>query len=93
MDPSLKIQLFCGSLLVLSMLGIYMILVRTLANLEYAMNRLEEIVQREIQIRRRFLEKQHELAIRAREGDKNARNELLLNIPFLERLTKEKKNG
>jgi hypothetical protein len=93
MDPSLKLQIFFGAILMVTLLGLYMILVRTLANLEYAMNRLEEIVQREIQIRRRFLEKQHELAIRAREGDKNARNELLLNIPFLEKLSKEKKNG
>lgn len=89
MEPSLKLQLFFGAVLALTMLGLYMILVRTMANLEYAVARLEEIVVREIQIRRNFLEKQYELAIKAREGDKNARNELLLNIPFLERLSKE----
>lgn len=89
MEPDLKLPLFFAGTLVLVMLGIYMILVRTLANLEYAMDRLEEIVMREIQIRRSFLEKQRELALKAREGDKNARNELLLNIPFLERLSKD----
>jgi hypothetical protein len=89
MEPDLKLPLFFASVLVLALLGLYMILVRTLANLEYAVDRLEEIVTREIQIRRTFLEKQRELALRAREGDKNARNELLLNIPFLERLSKD----
>jgi hypothetical protein len=89
MEPDLKLPLFFASVLVLALLGLYMILVRTLANLEYAVDRLEEIVTREIQIRRSFLEKQRELAIKAKEGDKNARNELLLNIPFLERLSKD----
>jgi hypothetical protein len=91
MEPSLKLQIFFGVVLAATMLGLYMILVRTMANLEYAVDRLEEIVMREIQIRRSFLEKQRELAIKAREGDKNARNELLLNIPFLERLNKDGK--
>jgi hypothetical protein len=89
MELDLKLPLFFASVLVLALLGLYMILVRTLANLEYAVDRLEEIVTREIQIRRSFLEKQRELAIKAKEGDKNARNELLLNIPFLERLSKD----
>jgi len=93
MEPSLKLQLFFASVWVLTMLGLYMILVRTLANLEYAMNRMEEIIQREIQIRRRFMQKQNELSLKAQEGEKGAKNELLLNIPFLERLKKGDPNA
>jgi hypothetical protein len=93
MDPSLKMQLFFAIVLVVTMLALYMILVRTIANLEYSVNRLEEIIMREIQIRKRYMEKQGELALKAKDGDKNARNELLLNIPFLERLSKDSKNA
>lgn len=93
MDATLKMQIFFAAVLVMTLLGLYMIVVRTLANLEYAVNRLEDIVTREIQIRQRFLIKQKELALKAQDGDKNARNELLLNIPFLEKLSKDKKNA
>jgi len=93
MDASLKLQIFFAVILVGILLAMTMILIRTLANLEHSMDRLEEIVNREIQLRGRFLNKQKELADKAKDGDKAARNELLLNIPFLEKLNKERTTG
>ena len=94
MPTETKVQIIFAIILSLEMLGLFMIIIRTVANLEHAFNRVEEIVHREVQIA--FKHKNQEKIARenADHDDKNKgkKNDLLLNIPFMERLSKEKKN-
>lgn len=93
MDNGIKVQIVFSAILVLELLGLYMIIIRTVANLEYAFNRIEAIVGREVQLS--IKAKEHEKITRekAQQNDmsKSKKNDLLLNIPFMERLSKEKK--
>ena len=93
MAIDLKIQIVFALILAFELLGVYMIIVRTVANLEYAFNRAEEIVAREVQISMRFKEAEKVSAQKQEITDQNKskKNELLLNIPFMERLSKEKR--
>ncbi len=93
MSIDLKLQLFFAILLAFTLLGSYMLIIRTIATLEYAVNRLEEMVQMEIVLAKRH-NNQTALAKNqadAREKEQNQRNELLLNIPFLEKLREDNK--
>jgi hypothetical protein len=93
MPTEAKVQVVFAVLLALELLGLYMILIRTVANLEYAFNRIEAIINREIQLALRAKEQEKMTRDKARQNDmaKAKKNELLLNIPFMERLNKEKK--
>ena len=91
MDPSLKLSIFLAFLLFAGMLGLYMVLARTLANLEYALERIEELVEKELNLALKVKEREKEKAKKSGQNpDKHARNDLLLNIPFMDRLGKEK---
>jgi hypothetical protein len=94
MPPELKLQVFFAVLLCLSLLGVFMMLARTLAGLEYAMNRIEEVMGRELSLASRQMEREKEAAkMAAQQKDRRSRNDLLLNIPFMDRLNKEKQKG
>ena len=95
MATEMKIQIVFAVLLAMELLGLYMIIIRTVANLEYAFARTEEIVNREVQLSARWREQERISREKAQQKDTNrsSRNELLLNIPFMERLNKEKKGG
>lgn len=94
MPSELKIQIVFAILLALELLGLYMIIIRTVANVEYAFNRMEDIVHREVQLSMRWRENQR-ITQEKQEQNVEARgkkkNELLLNIPFMERLSKDKR--
>ena len=91
MPTELKVQIVFAVLLAVELLGF----IRTVANLEYAFARTEEIVNREVQLSARWREQERVSREKAQQVDsKNQnRNELLLNIPFMERLNREKKGG
>jgi hypothetical protein len=94
MNTELKIQIVFAVVLAFELLGLFMIVIRTVANLEYAFNRAEEIVKREIQLSLRFKEAEKVSQQKADQLEsKSKKNELLLNIPFMERLSKEKRGG
>jgi hypothetical protein len=95
MNSELKIQIILAITLAFELLGLFMIVIRTVTNLEYAFNRAEEIINREVQLSMKFREQQRLTQEKAAQGDsnKNKKNELLLNIPFMERLSKEKRGG
>ena len=94
MSLELKLQIFfavsmCGMLWVLTM-----ILARTLTLLEYSMGRIEEIAGKELSLARRQLEQEKASAEKAaHQTDRHARNDLLLQIPFMDRLDKDKRPG
>lgn len=93
METGLKIQIVFAVFLALELLGLYMIIIRTVVNLEYAFNRMEDIVHREVQLSLRWREQQR---VTQEKQDQNVdsrgkKNELLLNIPFMERLSKDKR--
>jgi hypothetical protein len=91
MDPSLKLSIFLAFLLFSGMIGLYMILARTLANLEYALERIEELVEKELNLALKVKEREKDQAKKSVQNpDKHARNDLLLNIPFMDRLGKDK---
>jgi hypothetical protein len=93
MPTDLKIQIVFALFLALELLGLYMIIIRTVANLEYACNRIEDIVEREVQLSWKWRENQR--LAREKEAQtadaRGKKNELLLNIPFMERLSKDKR--
>jgi hypothetical protein len=93
MATELKIQIVFAVFLALELLGLYMILIRTVVNLEYSLNRMEDIVEREVQLSTRWRE--HQRITREKQAQnadtRGKKNELLLNIPFMERLSKEKR--
>ena len=93
MENGTKVQIVFSFLLILELLGLYMIIIRTVANLEYAFNRVEAIVSREVTLAMRSKEQEKISKEKAQQNDMNKgkKNDLLLNIPFMERLSKEKK--
>lgn len=93
METGVKVQIVFAILLALELLGLYMIIIRTVANLEYAFNRIEAIIAREVQLAIRSKEQEKLTREKAQQNDmaKSKKNDLLLNIPFMERLSKEKK--
>jgi hypothetical protein len=93
METGLKVQIVFASLLALELLALYMIIIRTVVNLEYAFNRVEAIISREVQLAMRAKEQEKLTREKAQHNDlaKSKKNDLLLNIPFMERLSKEKK--
>lgn len=93
MEPGLKVQIVFAVLLALELLALYMIIIRTVANLEYAFNRVEAIIGREVQLAMRAKEQEKLTREKAHQSDLNKakKSDLLLNIPFMERLSKEKK--
>jgi hypothetical protein len=94
MTTELKIQIVFAVILAFELLGLFMIVIRTVANLEYAFNRTEEIISREVQLSLKFKEAEKVSEQKAVQLEsKNKKNELLLNIPFMERLSKEKRGG
>lgn len=93
MQIETKIQIVFAIFLSLELLALYMILIRTVANLEYAFNRVDEIVAREVQLAIRAKELEKTTREKAQQADtgKSRKNDLLLNIPFMDRLSKEKR--
>jgi hypothetical protein len=93
MPTEVKVQIVLAIVLSMELLGLFMIIIRTVANLEYAFNRVEEIINREIQLAMKLKEQDRLLKEKVAQSDanKNKKNELLLNIPFMERLSKEKR--
>lgn len=93
METQLKVQIVLSIFLTMELLALYMIIIRTIANLEYSFNRIEAIINREIQISLKSKEIEKSAADKASKADlsKSKKNDLLLNIPFMERLNKEKK--
>jgi hypothetical protein len=93
METGLKVQIVFATLLALELLALYMIIIRTVVNLEYAFNRIEAIIGREVQLAMRGKEQEKLTREKATQSDlaKSKKNDLLLNIPFMERLSKEKK--
>ncbi len=93
MENEVKVQIVFAILLTLELLGLYMIIIRTVANLEYAFNRVEAIIGREVQLSMRAKEQEKLTREKATQNDmsKSKKNDLLLNIPFMERLSSEKK--
>ncbi|MEO7425260.1 MAG: hypothetical protein ABI036_08735 [Fibrobacteria bacterium] len=93
METSIKVQIVLSIFLSLELLALYMILIRTVANLEYAFNRIEAIINRELQLSLRAMENEKKLKEKVEKNDmsKTKKNDLLLNIPFMDRLNKEKK--
>jgi hypothetical protein len=93
METGLKVQIVFASLLALELLALYMIIIRTVVNLEYAFNRIEAIIGREVQLAMRSKEQEKLTREKTQQNDlaKSKKNDLLLNIPFMERLSKEKK--
>lgn len=93
MPVELKLQLFLAVVLLLVLLLSYMITIRTIGGMEHALNRLEQMVQKEVILSHRHLEQgrnKEEQAVQL-EADRAKRNELLLNIPFMEKLNKDRK--
>ena len=95
MPIDIKVQIILASILALELLGLFMIIIRTTATLEHGLNRVEEIINREIQLSLRIKDKERLTKEKAAQADqgKGKKNELLLNIPFMERLNKEKGKG
>ena len=93
METGLKVQIVLACLLALELLALYMIIIRTVVNLEYAFNRIEAIVNREVQLAMRVKEQEKLTREKAQQTEltKSKKNDLLLNIPFMERLSKERK--
>jgi hypothetical protein len=93
METSIKVQIVLSIFLTLELLALYMILIRTVANLEYAFNRIEAIINRELQLSMRAMENEKKLKEKVEKNDmsKTKKNDLLLNIPFMDRLNQEKK--
>src|SRR4051812_21408819 len=93
METHTKIQIVFSLFLSLELLALYMIIIRTVANLEYSFNRIEAIISREVQlsIKNKELEKKANEMASKNDLSKSKKNDLLLNIPFMERLSKEKK--
>lgn len=93
MEIDIKVQIVFAIFLSLELLALYMIIIRTIANLEYSFNRIEAIVTREVQLSLRSKEQEKLAKEKAQQNDMNKgkKNDLLLNIPFMERLSKEKK--
>jgi hypothetical protein len=93
METGMKVQIIFAIFLSLELLALYMIIIRTVANLEYAFNRVEAILNREVQLSIKI--KQLDIASKEKANkadlNKSKKNDLLLNIPFMERLNKEKK--
>ena len=93
METHTKIQIVFSLFLSLELLALYMIIIRTVANLEHSFNRIEAIISREVQlsIKSKELEKKANEMASKNDLSKSKKNDLLLNIPFMERLSKEKK--
>ena len=93
METGIKVQIVFALFLTLELLALYMIIIRTVASLEYAYNRIDAIVTREVQLSVKSKEADKLLKEKVQQVDlnKNKKNDLLLNIPFMERLSKEKK--
>jgi hypothetical protein len=92
-ETELKIQIFFAVVLAFELLGLYMIIIRTVVNLEYAFNRMEDIVMREVQLSSKWREQQRITKEKQEQSadTRGKKNELLLNIPFMERLSKDKR--
>ncbi len=93
MPTETKVEIVFAIILSMELLGLFMIIIRTIANLEYAFNRVEQIITREVQLSLRLKEQDRLSKEKANQADmkKGKKNELLLNIPFMERLSKEKR--
>lgn len=93
METEIKVQIILALILAFELLGLFMIIIRTVANLEYAFNRVEEIITKEVQLALtiKVKAKDSKEKIAHAEMNKGKKNELLLNIPFMERLSKEKR--
>lgn len=93
MPTETKVEIVFAIILSLELLGLFMIIIRTIANLEYAFNRVEAIITREVQLSIKLKEQDRLSKEKALQQDMNKgkKNELLLNIPFMERLSKEKR--
>jgi hypothetical protein len=93
METGIKVQIIFALFLSAELLALYMIIIRTVASLEYAFNRVEAIVNREVQLAAKMKDLERVSKEKAKQVDlnKNKKNDLLLNIPFMERLSKEKK--
>ncbi len=93
MEIQIKVQIILMFILTMELLGLFMIIIRTVANLEHGLSRVEAVIRKEIQLALRH--KEHEkLSLEKAQGQdqkKSKKNELLLNIPFMERLSKEKR--
>jgi predicted Holliday junction resolvase-like endonuclease len=92
MPTDIKLQIVFAVILTLELLGLFMIIIRTVANLEHALNRVEEIIKREVQLSIKHKENERLVQEKANKSDMNKgkKNELLLNIPFMDRLNKDK---
>ncbi len=94
MPTELKLQIFFAALLCASLFGLALVMARTLTGLEYAMNRIEEIMGKELRLAREQLDREKDAAQKtAHQNDRKPRNELLINIPFMDRLNQEKQKG
>lgn len=93
METGVKVQIVFALFLALELLALYMIIIRTVVSLEYAFNRIEAIINREVQLSMKAKETERLTKEKVQQVDmnKNKKNDLLLNIPFMERLSKEKK--
>jgi hypothetical protein len=93
MPTETKVEIVFAIILSMELLGLFMIIIRTIANLEYAFNRVEAIITREVQLSIKLKEQDRLSKEKAQQQDMNKgkKNELLLNIPFMERLSKEKR--
>ncbi len=93
MTTEIKATLFFAVLFAVVLLLLYMIIIRTIATMEFALDRVEELLKKEVFLSKKYLEQTGRSQEKS-EGlakDRAKRNELLLNIPFMERLSKEKK--
>ena len=93
MPTDVKLQIVFAIVLAFELLGLFMIIVRTVAGMEFAFNRIEAVVHREVQLSIQWKEQQRITEQKNAQGDqgRGKKNELLLNIPFMERLSKEKR--
>jgi hypothetical protein len=93
MQIETKVQIIFAIFLSLELLGLFMIIIRTIANMEHALNRVEEIIGREVQLAHRLKDNERLTKEKSNQNDmsKDKKNDLLLNIPFMERLHKENK--
>ncbi len=91
MSPEIKLQLFFSVVLCITLIGMFMVLARTLAGLEYSLGRIDEIIDKELHLAQMQLLREKEASkITANQIDRHSRNDLLLNIPFMDTANTEK---
>ena len=74
MPIEIKVQIILASILSLELLGLFMIIIRTTANLEHGLNRVEEIINREIQLSLRIKDKERITKEKAAQADQGSRH-------------------